>query len=138
MGEARGQEGVRGLRGARWRRQRWCHQGHDRKGQPARFPRRCHGRPDGAREVANVCSAIPAASSFRRGDRDLRPQSWYNRAGVERVMGFCTEDDAKRFLSIVPSVEKAIVESGIVLLKLTSALFVSLVNVAAITLFLSL
>jgi len=53
-------------------------------------------------------------------------------------MGFCTEDDAKRFLSIVPSVEKAIVESGIVLLKLTSALFVSLVNVAAITLFLSL
>ena len=44
-------------------------------------------------------------------------RSWYNRAGVERVMGFCTEDQAKGFLRVVPAVEKAMVQSGIVLLK---------------------
>jgi polyphosphate kinase 2 (PPK2 family) len=47
----------------------------------------------------------------------LEVSSWYNRAGVEPVMGFCTEDQAKRFLQLVPLVEKAIVESGIILLK---------------------
>ena len=51
------------------------------------------------------------------GEIVIFDRSWYNRAGVERVMGFCTEDQAKRFLSIVPAVEKAMVESGVVLLK---------------------
>jgi len=51
------------------------------------------------------------------GEIVIFDRSWYNRAGVERVMGFCTEDQAKRFLNIVPSVEKTMVESGIVLLK---------------------
>jgi polyphosphate kinase 2 (PPK2 family) len=55
---------------------------------------------------------LPAAGEIVIFDR-----SWYNRAGVERVMGFCTEAQAKRFLEQVPIVEKAIVESGIVLLK---------------------
>jgi polyphosphate kinase len=41
----------------------------------------------------------------------------YNRAGVERVMGFCTPDEAERFLDQVPGVEKAMVDSGILLLK---------------------
>jgi polyphosphate kinase len=44
-------------------------------------------------------------------------RSWYNRAGVERVMGFCTGEQARRFLEIVPLFEKAIVESQITLLK---------------------
>jgi polyphosphate kinase 2 (PPK2 family) len=44
-------------------------------------------------------------------------RSWYNRAGVERVMGFCTEEQAKSFLQAVPAVEKAIVASGVVLVK---------------------
>ena len=44
-------------------------------------------------------------------------RSWYNRAGVERVMGFCTEEQAKRFLDMAPLVEKAMVDSGIILLK---------------------
>ena len=44
-------------------------------------------------------------------------RSWYNRAGVERVMGFCTDEQAKDFLAVVPAVEKAIVDSGIILLK---------------------
>jgi polyphosphate kinase len=55
---------------------------------------------------------LPAAGEVVIFDR-----SWYNRAGVERVMGFCTAEQAKRFLQTVPLVEKAMVESGIVLLK---------------------
>jgi polyphosphate kinase 2 len=51
------------------------------------------------------------------GEIVIFDRSWYNRAGVERVMGFCTEDQAKRFLSVVPGVEKALVDSGIILLK---------------------
>ena len=44
-------------------------------------------------------------------------RSWYNRAGVERVMGFCSEDEALRFLRLAPLVERAMVDSGIILLK---------------------
>lgn len=44
-------------------------------------------------------------------------RSWYNRAGVERVMGFCTEEQVERFLREVPDVEKAIVDSGVILIK---------------------
>ena len=51
------------------------------------------------------------------GEIVIFDRSWYNRAGVERVMGFCTEDQAKRFLSQVPAVEKTMVELGIILLK---------------------
>jgi polyphosphate kinase 2 len=43
--------------------------------------------------------------------------SWYNRAGVERVMGFCSEEQAKRFLLMTPVTERAFVDSGIILLK---------------------
>jgi len=55
---------------------------------------------------------FPAAGEVVIFDR-----SWYNRAGVERVMGFCTEHQAKRFLEVVPHFEKLMVESGIILLK---------------------
>jgi polyphosphate kinase len=55
---------------------------------------------------------LPAAGEVVIFDR-----SWYNRAGVERVMGFCTEADAKHFLSLAPHVEKSMVDSGIILLK---------------------
>jgi polyphosphate kinase len=55
---------------------------------------------------------LPAAGEIVIFDR-----SWYNRAGVERVMGFCTEEQAKRFLEAAPMVERAMVDSGIVLLK---------------------
>src|SRR5207253_2701454 len=53
---------------------------------------------------------LPAAGEVVIFDR-----SWYNR--VERVMGFCTEEEAQRFLEVTPRVEHAMVESGIVLLK---------------------
>ncbi|HYA39218.1 MAG TPA: polyphosphate kinase 2 [Candidatus Methylomirabilis sp.] len=55
---------------------------------------------------------FPAAGEVVIFDR-----SWYNRAGVERVMGFCTEKQARKFLKDVPLVEKAMVDSGIILLK---------------------
>jgi polyphosphate kinase 2 len=55
---------------------------------------------------------FPAAGEVVIFDR-----SWYNRAGVERVMGFCTEEQAERFLEQVPAVEKAMIDSGILLVK---------------------
>jgi polyphosphate kinase len=51
------------------------------------------------------------------GEIVIFDRSWYNRAGVERVMGFCTDEQAKKFLGGVPLVEKAMVDSGIILLK---------------------
>ena len=51
------------------------------------------------------------------GEIVIFDRSWYNRAGVERVMEFCTKEQAKRFLDSVPGVEKAMVDSGIILLK---------------------
>lgn len=51
------------------------------------------------------------------GEIVIFDRSWYNRAGVERVMGFCTQAQAERFLQAVPLVERAIVDSGIILLK---------------------
>jgi polyphosphate kinase 2 len=55
---------------------------------------------------------FPAAGEVVIFDR-----SWYNRAGVERVMGFCTEEQAEEFLRTVPRLERAMVDSGIILLK---------------------
>jgi len=55
---------------------------------------------------------LPAAGEVVIFDR-----SWYNRAGVERVMGFCDEEAARGFLKMAPLVEKAIVQSGVILLK---------------------
>jgi len=51
------------------------------------------------------------------GEVVIFDRSWYNRAGVERVMGFCTEEQATKFLSAVPLMEKAMVDSGIILVK---------------------
>jgi polyphosphate kinase 2 len=55
---------------------------------------------------------LPAAGEVVIFDR-----SWYNRAGVERVLGFCTEEQSQQFLEAVPSVERAIVDSGVILIK---------------------
>ncbi|MGA9860224.1 MAG: polyphosphate kinase 2 [Solirubrobacteraceae bacterium] len=55
---------------------------------------------------------FPAAGEVVIFDR-----SWYNRAGVERVMGFCSEDEVFRFLRLVPLIEQAMIDSGIILLK---------------------
>jgi polyphosphate kinase len=62
--------------------------------------------------IQRYLAHFPAAGEVVIFDR-----SWYNRAGVERVMGFCTEDDTSRFLRLVPETERAIVDSGILLIK---------------------
>ena len=51
------------------------------------------------------------------GEVILFDRSWYNRAGVERVMGFCTDPEYDRFLEMCPTFEKDMVESGIILVK---------------------
>lgn len=51
------------------------------------------------------------------GEVVIFDRSWYNRAGVERVMGFCTQEQVNGFLKAVPNVERAIVDSGVILLK---------------------
>jgi polyphosphate kinase len=55
---------------------------------------------------------LPAA-----GELVLFDRSWYNRAGVERVMGFCTEDEVEEFFRSVPDFERMLVRSGITLIK---------------------
>ena len=62
--------------------------------------------------VQRYLPPLPAAGEVVIWDR-----RWYNRAGVERVMGFCSEETAKRFLEGVPAFEKLMIESGIILLK---------------------
>jgi len=57
-------------------------------------------------------SHLPAAGEVVIFDR-----SWYNRAGVERVMGFCSPEQTDRFLEMVPAFEKAMVDAGILLIK---------------------
>jgi polyphosphate kinase len=86
-----------------------------------------HLNPRGARVVAlekpsntertqwyfqRYVSYLPSA-----GEMVLFDRSWYNRAGVEPVMGFCTEEEHKEFLREVPEFEKMIVNSGIIFIK---------------------
>jgi polyphosphate kinase len=52
-----------------------------------------------------------------RGEMVLFDRSWYNRAGVERVMGFCTDEEYEEFLRSCPEFERMLVRSGITLLK---------------------
>jgi polyphosphate kinase 2 len=63
--------------------------------------------------IQRYMAHFPAAGEVVIFDR-----SWYNRAGVERVMGFCTPEQHKRFLELCPKIEKFIVEGGIILIKL--------------------
>lgn len=62
--------------------------------------------------VQRYMAHFPAA-----GECVIFDRSWYNRAGVERVMGFCSEEQVNRFLHMAPLVEKTMTESGILLLK---------------------
>jgi polyphosphate kinase 2 len=62
--------------------------------------------------IQRYMSHFPAAGEVVIFDR-----SWYNRAGIERVMGFCTEEEAQRFLEGVSLVERTMVESGMILIK---------------------
>jgi polyphosphate kinase 2 (PPK2 family) len=62
--------------------------------------------------IQRYLEQLPSAGEIVIFDR-----SWYNRAGVESVMGFSTENQVKRFLELCPQIEKYIIESGIQLIK---------------------
>lgn len=62
--------------------------------------------------IQRYVAHFPAAGEIILFDR-----SWYNRAGVERVMGFCSDEEYERFISLAPAVEREIVSNGIILLK---------------------
>ena len=62
--------------------------------------------------VQRYVAHLPAAGEIVIFDR-----SWYNRAGVERVMGFCSKEQTKKFLDMVPQFERAVLDSGVILLK---------------------
>jgi len=62
--------------------------------------------------IQRYIAHFPAAGEIVIFDR-----SWYNRAGVERVMGFCTDDQYERFLELCPVTEKFIVDGGLILIK---------------------
>jgi len=83
-------------------------------------PRQCHvvalGKPSEAERTQwyfqRYVPHLPSAGEIVLFDR-----SWYNRAGVERVMGFCTEEQVAAFLKQAPVFEKMLVDDGILLLK---------------------
>ena len=62
--------------------------------------------------IQRYMAHFPAAGEIILFDR-----SWYNRAGVERVMGFCSDEQYERFLELAPAVERELVNNGIILLK---------------------
>jgi polyphosphate kinase len=83
-------------------------------------PRQCHvaalPKPDERERTEwyfqRYVQHLPAA-----GEMLLMDRSWYNRAGVERVMGYCTEEQAEAFLKQTPIFEKMLTDDGILLLK---------------------
>jgi polyphosphate kinase 2 len=83
-------------------------------------PRICHvvalgtptDRERGQWYFQRYLERLPAAGEIALFDR-----SWYNRAGVERVMGFCTEEEVEEFFRAVPEIERMLVRSGLVLIK---------------------
>ena len=83
-------------------------------------PRQCHvvalakpsDREAGQWYLQRYIAHLPAAGEITLFDR-----SWYNRAGVERVMGFCSEAQARAFLKQAPKFEKQLVDDGVLLFK---------------------
>ena len=116
MGGPEEKENLHRVRGTRRGRQGRHHQGHDGARQSARIPRDRAASPTEREKsqmyIQRYIPHMPAAGEIVIFDR-----SWYNRAGVERVMGFCSEEETEGFLRIVPLVEKTIVDSGVILLK---------------------
>jgi polyphosphate kinase len=71
------------------------------------------GREQGQIYMQRYLAHFPA-----KGEVVIFDRSWYNRAGVEHVMGFCTEQQRERFLRLCPQIEKFLIEGGTTLIKL--------------------
>ncbi len=117
LGAAPQGKGRRHLRGPRFGRQGRRDQAHHPAAEPAR------GRapwPCPRRRTAKRPSGISSATSRTcrpGGEIVLFDRSWYNRAGVERVMGFADEDQVEQFFHDVPEFERMLVRSGIRVIK---------------------
>ena len=70
------------------------------------------------REKSQVYMQRYLAHFPAKGEVVIFDRSWYNRAGVEHVMGFCTKEQHERFLELIPELEKFLVEGGTILIKL--------------------
>ena len=117
VGAAGGQARRRGLRGPRRCRQGRVDQADHRVPQPPRgaASSRSPRRPTARRPqwyFQRYVAHLPAAGEIVLFDR-----SWYNRAGVERVMGFCTDEEYHRFLRQCPTFERMLIDDGIILVK---------------------
>ena len=82
-------------------------QGDHRACQPARLPRRGAARAVRPREEPDVRPALHRSTFPPAGEIVIFDRSWYNRAGVEHVMGFCTDEQYERFLEAGAAVRKA-------------------------------
>ena len=115
LGQGKGSARRHRARRTRRGRQR----GHDsrahRTSQPPRVPGRRPARPfRTGRRPRCYCSAIWSTSPSA-GEVVIFDRSWYNRAGVEHVMGFCTTEQHRRFLELCPQIEKYMVDGGTIL-----------------------
>src|SRR5258707_713935 len=117
MGEGEQASDHRPVRRPGCRRQGRHDQGDHGEGQPAGVSRGRPSRAVGSRRDAAIPAALHAAFSAA-GEIVIFDRSWYNRAGVEFVMEFCTPAEHKRFLSLCPQIEKYIIDGGIILIKL--------------------
>src|SRR5271166_5542136 len=118
MGKARRAAHRCHLRGARCGGKRRCDQGPiTEKVSPRVFRVAALPAPSDREKtqmfVQRYMQHFPAGGEIVIFDR-----SWYNRAGVEYVMGFCGEEEHERFLELCPEMEKYIVDGGIILIKL--------------------
>ena len=115
-------QGDRPARGDPVRRPRRGRQGrHDQAlhgaPEPARRARRGAGKAVPTSSAASGTSSATCSTCRPRGEIVLFDRSWYNRAGVERVMGFCTDEEYLEFMRQAPEFERMLVRSGIHLFK---------------------
>ena len=105
------------VRGPRRRRQGRHHQAFHGAHEPAHRPGRRAGEADRARAHASGTFSATSSTCPSAGEMVLFDRSWYNRAGVERVMGFCSPDEYLEFMRQCPELERMLVRSGIQLFK---------------------
>lgn len=117
MGQGDGCADHHPVRGTRRRRQGRDDQGYYRTGEPASLSRDRSTRAFGPREKTEMFMQRYIRRFPAGGEVIIFDRSWYNRAGVEYVMGFCTEAEHQRFLDLCPQIEKDIVDVGIQLIK---------------------
>jgi polyphosphate kinase 2 (PPK2 family) len=112
VGQGHRSQGLHRVRGPGLGRKRRHDPPDHRADEPAGVQAHRPADPDRPREVQRYIAHFPAAGEVAIFDR-----SWYNRAGVELVLGYCTPEQSKKFVAQVPAVEQAMVDNDIILIK---------------------